>query len=223
MPGSPDPGGAVADPRLRRFTRTERLLHWLLAGTFLVMLVTGVILYSPALAGVVERPVAKEWHLVSSVVLLLGLPAIALVGDRRAVRGTLRDLDRFDRDDLAWLRTAPGRALGGTRPAPPQDRFNAGQKLGAALLGGTTVALFLTGGLLWLAERESAFRIAGAVAAHDVVALVAGVLVVGHVWKAALAPGTRHSMRGMTLGWVRRSWAREHHAKWVARGERERP
>lgn len=218
MPGSPDAAAAV-DPRLRRFSRTERALHWLLAGTFLVMLATGVALYSPALAGVVDRPTAKQWHLVSAVVLLAGLPLIALAGDRRGVRRTMRDLDRFDADDLAWLRAAPARALGSRRPVPPQDRFNAGQKLAAALLGGTTVALALTGGLLWLAERDASFRIAGAVGAHDVVALVSGILVIGHVWKAALAPATRHSMRGMTVGWVRRSWAREHHAKWAARAE----
>ena len=39
-------------------------------------------------------------------------------------------------------------------------------------------------------------------------------LVLGHLYMAMLNPSTRHSLRGMVLGTVRRDWAREHHAKW---------
>ena len=43
---------------------------------------------------------------------------------------------------------------------------------------------------------------------------VAVPLVVGHLYLALVHPATRHSLRGITLGTVRRDWARRHHADW---------
>src|SRR5262249_47501394 len=43
-------------PRVSRFSRTERALHWLLAVCFFVLLATGLALYLPSLANVVDRP-----------------------------------------------------------------------------------------------------------------------------------------------------------------------
>ena len=39
-------------------------------------------------------------------------------------------------------------------------------------------------------------------------------LVAGHLYLALVHPATRHSLRGITLGTVRRDWAHRHHAKW---------
>ena len=39
-------------------------------------------------------------------------------------------------------------------------------------------------------------------------------LILGHLYLALLNPSSRHSLRGMTLGSVRRDWAARHHAKW---------
>ena len=41
------------------------------------------------------------------------------------------------------------------------------------------------------------------------------VLFLGHLWFALILPSTRHSLNGMTRGWVRRDWARRRHPKWV--------
>jgi len=49
---------------------------------------------------------------------------------------------------------------------------------------------------------------------HDIAMYIAIPLVIGHLYMAMLNPSTRHSLRGMVLGTVRRDWAREHHAKW---------
>ena len=41
------------------------------------------------------------------------------------------------------------------------------------------------------------------------------VLVAGHLYLAVIHPATRESLRGITTGSVRTSWARQHHRKWV--------
>ena len=193
--------------RVARFGRTERALHWAHATAFLGLLATGLVLYLPSLAATVgRRPLVKEVHLLTAVAWVAALATIVALGDRRALRATLRELDRFDADDLRWLR---GRRA-------PQGRFNAGQKLNAALTAAFAVLFAVSGTLLWLGERDTRFRWASTILLHDGLALVSLVLLVGHLYLAVINPRTRHALRGMTLGTVDERWAREHHSKWPA-------
>ena len=207
---------SASGKRILRFTRSERALHWLLAATFFVMLFTGLCLSVSSFEGILDRPTAKAWHLWSAVVLAVGLVLIVVFGDRSALRRSAREIDRFDGDDGRWLRGAPRRVLNG-RPAPPQGRFNAGQKLNAALIGGLMLGMYGTGILLWYGERDTTYRFSGTVIVHDWATLILMVLVAGHLYLALLHPATRHALRGMTVGDVNEDWARKHHPKWVER------
>ena len=40
-------------------------------------------------------------------------------------------------------------------------------------------------------------------------------LVLGHLYLSLVNPSTRHSLSGITRGWVREDWALKHHAKWA--------
>jgi formate dehydrogenase subunit gamma len=204
--------------RIRRFSRTERAAHWLLAIGFFVLLGSGLALYLPSLAAHVDRPTAKAIHIDAAIALGVGLVAVAVLGNRRAVRGTLRDLDRYDADDARWLAGAPRRLVSG-EPSPPQGRFNAGQKLNAALVAGLMVVMAVTGFLLWYGERDTRYRFAGTVDIHDWGTLLLLALVAGHVYLSVLHPATRHALRGMTVGDVDRDWALEHHAKWAEQAD----
>ena len=191
---------------VRRFSRTERVLHWIHASAFFVLLATGLVLYLPSLAAAVgRRPVVKEVHLVTALVWAVALVAVVVAGDRRGLRRTLRELDVFDADDWRWL---SGRRA-------PQGRFNAGQKLNAALTAAFAVLFVVSGLLLWLGERDTRFRFGSTIVLHDVLTLASVALLAGHLYLAVLHPSTRHALRGMTLGTVREEWAREHHAKWA--------
>jgi formate dehydrogenase subunit gamma len=200
--------------RIRRFSATERVAHWILAASFFVLLGSGLCLYLPSLANVVDRPTAKAWHLDSAIALGVGLVLVAVAGDRRALGRSARELDRFDRDDVRWLAEGPARLVSGGQ-APPQGRFNAGQKLNAALVGGGMIVMAVTGFLMWYGERDTRYRFAGTVTIHDWGTWLLTLLVLGHVYLAVLNPATRKALRGMTLGDVDREWAREHHRKWV--------
>jgi formate dehydrogenase subunit gamma len=204
----------MAPRRIARFTRTERAAHWLLAVTFFAMLFTGLCLSVSSFGGILDRPTAKAWHLGSAIALAGGLAAITLLGNRRSLADSAREIDRFDRDDGDWLRGAPARIVTG-RSAPPQGRFNAGQKLNAALIGGLMLAMYATGFLLWYGERDTTYRFSGTVLVHDWGTLILMFLVAGHLYLAVLHPATRHALRGMTLGDVDEDWARRHHAKWA--------
>ena len=172
-----------------------------------MLLGSGLVLYLPSLAVVVgRRPLVKDIHLWSGIGWVAMLALMILLGDRRGLARTARELDGFDRDDVRWLT--------GRRPAP-QGRFNAGQKLNTALTAAFTVLFLVSGLLLWLGERHTQFRFASTVLLHDGLMYVSLVLLVGHLYLAVLHPATRHALRGITLGTVDEEWAAKHHAKWT--------
>jgi formate dehydrogenase subunit gamma len=190
---------------VRRFSRTERALHWVHAAAFLLLLASGLVLYLPSLAELVSRrPLVKDAHLLTAVAWAVALVAVVAVGDRPGLRRTVRELDVFDADDRRWL---CGRRA-------PQGRFNAGQKVNAALTAAFALLFSVSGVLLWLGERDTRFRLDGTIVLHDVVAYVSVALLCGHLYLAVLHPATRHALRGMTVGTVREDWARKHHEKW---------
>jgi formate dehydrogenase subunit gamma len=203
----------VASRRIRRFSVTERALHWVHALAFFVLLATGLILYLPTFDFVGNRPLVKGIHLWCAVGWAVAIVLVVVLGDRRGLRRTLREFEMFDRDDRLWLR----------RVAAPQGRFNAGQKLNAALTAAFALLFAVSGFLLWYGERNTSFRFAGTIVLHDGLMWISLFLLVGHIFLAAIYPRTRHAMRGITTGSVDIDWAREHHRKWVAELEARPP
>ena len=190
-----------------RFTLTERLLHWVHAAAFFVLLGSGLVLYIPVLSREISRrPLMKDIHIWTAVAWAAAIALIVIVGNRRALARTIREIDLFDRDD--------GRYLAGDLRAP-QGRFNAGQKVNASLTAAFTVLFLVSGLLLWLGERDTRFRFASTVVLHDGLMYAALALLVGHLYLALIHPATRHALRGMTVGTVDESWARAHHPKWA--------
>lgn len=209
MTGTPGSGARTALASVayvRRFSRTERALHWIHATAFFVLLGSGVVLYLPVLSTAVSnRPLVKAIHVYTAIAWFLALVLVVVVGDRSGLRRTLRELDTFDRDDRRWL----------TARAAPQGRFNAGQKLNAALTGAFAVLFVVSGFLLWYGERDNDFRWTSTILLHDGLTVLSVFLVSGHLYLTLIHPTTRHSLRGMTRGSVREDWARRHHGKWA--------
>jgi formate dehydrogenase subunit gamma len=204
--GAPARAGYVV-----RFGGAERALHWLLAVTFLAMMATGLILYLPVFAQLAaNRPLWKGIHLGAAIAFWAGLVLLLPFGHRQ-LRATARQIDRFDRDDGRWLAWAVTRR--GAEPA--QGRFNAGQKLNTAIVAGLLVVFTVSGLLMYLQESDAAFRGTSAIRAHDWATWLAVPLVAGHLYLAVVNRSTRHSLRGIVLGTVRRDWAARHHGKWA--------
>ena len=175
------------------------------------MLVTGLILSLPSLAELAaNRQLWKSIHLGAALAFWLGLLGL-LSSAGLELRQTAGEIDRFDDDDRDWLRWSVAR--GG--PEPPQGRFNAGQKLNAAIIAGLMIVFTVSGVLIYLQETNAAFRgRTSAILVHDVATWISIPLILGHVYLATLNRSTRHSLRGMIRGTVRRDWARRHHPKW---------
>ncbi len=187
---------------IRRFSKTERAAHWLIAAAFGIMLLSG--------GQVPHRwTLTTFWfdvHVGAAVVLIAGLAGLLLAANGRALRTTASELRRIDAEDRAWL--SPARLIS-RRPPPPAGRFNAGQKLNArlALLG--ILALYATG-IYLVTIGNTAFG-----TLHGPAAFLTSALIAGHIFMAVLNPSTRHALRGMTLGSVEREWAEHHFPRWA--------
>ena len=177
---------------VRRFSRTERTLHWVNAAGFLLLLVTGLILYLPRLSILVgRRPLVKDVHFWGGVGWISALALVALLGDRRGLLRTVRDLERLE-----------------------PSRFNVGQKINALLTAAFAILFLASGLLLFFGERDTRFRWASTVVLHDGLLYASLALLLGHLYLALIHPATRHSLHGMTTGKVSEEWARRHYPRW---------
>ena len=200
---------------VERFTLTERLLHWVHASAFSVLLGSGLVLYLASLsAAVARRPLIKDIHFWTGISWAGAILLIATLGNRRALVQTVREIDLFDRDDRRFL---------AGHLHSQQGRFNAGQKVNAVLTAAFATLFFVSGLLLWYGERDTRFRLSGTVYLHDTLMYLSVVIVAGHLYLSLIHPTTRHALRGMTRGTVRADWARVHHPKWLSAGTRPTP
>jgi formate dehydrogenase subunit gamma len=124
-----------------------------------------------------------------------------------AYRQDLRRLNRFTPRDWRWL-LSRSRRDGSIRVG----KFNAGQKLNAALSGGAIAALLGTGIIMYFPSLTQLSWRTGATFVHDWFALAVGSLVIGHIFYAMKDSEAR---RGMRTGRVSASWARTEHAAWA--------
>jgi formate dehydrogenase subunit gamma len=192
--------------RIRRFSRTERALHWVHASAFFVLLGSGLVLYLPRLSEfVARRQLVKDVHLYTGLAWAILIALLLVLGVRHGLRATIREIERFDREDVRWLLLRGGMAA----------RFNAGQKLNAIVTAAFAVLFAISGFLLWYGERDTRFRLANTILLHDGLMYVSLVLLAGHLYLSLIHPATRHALRGITSGSVDAAWARRHHPRWA--------
>ena len=142
---SPPADTEEASMLVGRFSRAERLVHRAVAVLMLSCIATAAILYNGFLSAPVgHRRMVKLIHVFSGYALpipiLLGLVSTAY-------RADLRRVNRFSPADRRWLRSRNRRDA-----TIPVGKFNAGQKLDAALSGGAIVVLLATGTLMYVPD-----------------------------------------------------------------------
>lgn len=197
--------------RILRFSAFERAIHWLVAGSFIILGLSGLnvtvgkFLLLP-LVGEQAFAAFSQWakyaHNYLAWPFMLGLVFMFLVWVAHNIPG---------RVDLEWIRRGGG-LIG--KDHPPARKFNAGQKgiFWAVIIGGA--ALSVSGIYLLF----PAF--AGGVLASqfwNIVHGIAGVLLIAvilaHIYIGTL--GMEGAVDAMTTGDVDLNWAKEHHSLWV--------
>jgi formate dehydrogenase subunit gamma len=200
-------GGVPIPPAILRFDLTERVVHWVNAVMFLILVFTGATLYlSPLQSLIGRRALIEDIHIYTGIALPFPL-AVSLCGRwGRALRADLGRLNRWTKADRVWLRSrgrGPGLELG---------KFNAGQKLNAAFIAGAGLVMLGTGLIMkWYHPWPLSWR-TGATFVHDWLSIAVGVVIAGHIGMALRDPD---ALRSMVVGTVSRRWAASRAPGWI--------
>ncbi|MBL8524113.1 MAG: formate dehydrogenase subunit gamma [Betaproteobacteria bacterium] len=196
---------------IERFNSVERMAHWTMAISFVVLAVTGIIILFgkyvllPVLGASVFSwitIVGKNIHNFVGPLFLFSIVVFFFI--------YVKD-NFFNGNDFAWLSKFGGLLSGNHVPS---GRFNGGEKLWfwlGVVIFGTIVSV---SGLLLLFPNWNTARelMAEANLFHAIGAIAFAAISLGHIYIGTI--GTEGAYKGMREGYVDETWAKEHHALW---------
>lgn len=218
---------------ITRFKAIERFSHWLMAGSFVILAITGLnMVYGKFVLLPILGPDAfsaltvagKYSHNFLAFAFMIGLVMSFFCWVTHNIPSKL---------DIEWLKQGGG--LFSDNAHPPARKFNAGQKIifWAVMLGGLSISL--SGwALLFPFETKMMAKTFGILNMvgfnlstdltplqeqqlqtiwHGIVGLVLIIIIIAHIYIGSL--GMQGAFDAMNSGEVDRNWAKEHHGLWV--------
>lgn len=224
---------------VERFNNIERFGHWLLAGSFIILGLTGLnMLYGRYVLMPVLGPeafamltqIGKYLHNYLAFAFMLGLAIVFVLWIK----------DNFPTlVDLKWLAKGGGLFTKGSHP--PSRRFNAGQKIifWLVILGGISISL---SGISLMFPFQTAmfaktfgvlnglgFNLPTEITPlqeqqlaqlwHNIASIFMICVILAHIYIGSV--GMEGAFAAMGEGRVDLSWAKEHHNLWVEKLEKE--
>ena len=191
---------------IRKSSVGEVVNHWLLAGSCILLMVTGYAFLfhvegiSNIFGGFESMKNVHNWGGVVFCVALL----ISMVH-------YLKDAFEYDADDLQWFKVAGG-YLSHKVKVPPMGKYNPGQKLYYLGIVGAGIAIAVSGFAIWLMKDNSTVMLVSQLV-HNVAFIVFVIAVPVHIYLSTLAnPGT---FQIMVNGMLPLSDARKKYPKWI--------
>ncbi len=194
-----------------RYDRGERVTHWIVAITFVLLALSGLAFFHPAFWAFTAVLGGGTWsRILHPYVGLVMFFFFGLMALRYWKDNVIQPYDR------EWQKRLPDILENRDEGLPEIDKYNIGQKqlFWAWVL--SMILLLVSGVVLW---RDMAtfsvplIRIAAVVHAVAAVVMILGFVV--HVYSAIF--WVRGSMHAMTRGTVSHGWARHHHPLWYRR------
>jgi formate dehydrogenase subunit gamma len=196
------------EDRILRYTLSERVLHWVAGLSYIHLLLTGLAFWSPYLFWLSMLfgggPTARFWH-----------PWVGLVFTASMVwmyRLWHRDM-RTTPADREWAKHLGDYIRNQDENLPPIGRFNIGQKQFFWLMFFGSIALLLSGVVMWLVnDIPWSWLRYTAVLVHAVAALltIGGFIIHVYMGTAMVRGGFTSIIRGE----VSAAWARMNHRLW---------
>jgi len=223
-----------------RFQAVERFAHWLMAGSFVVLAITGLVVLFGRMAIIPllgheafsTIAVASKWvHNNISWAFMLGLVMVFFLWVMHNIP---------NRTDLKWLAVGGGIFTKGVHP--PAKKFNAGQKMifwsvilfGASISASGLSLLFpfelpMFAKTFVILNNMGLPQIVGlgplpemlapheemqlATLWHTIVAFILIAIILAHIYIGSV--GMEGAFDAMGSGEVEEQWAREHHGLWL--------
>ncbi|OGN96527.1 MAG: hypothetical protein A2Y89_00635 [Chloroflexi bacterium RBG_13_51_18] len=207
---------------VERYKKPVRILHWVHAGAFTVLFLTGLVLFIPALGFLAQDSWTRIIHRVAAAVFIIA-PLIYLPLDWKSSWKGIKEAFNWGMDDVGWLKAAPAYYfLADEEAMPPQDHMNTGQKMWWLMVIIFGVVFVITGIIMWVFKTVApAALLQWMVLFHDIAFIATGVMFFVHIYLSVIHPLMRPTKTGawssMARGKVSAEYAKSHHAKWYAR------
>jgi formate dehydrogenase subunit gamma len=195
--------------RIERYSSATRLNHWIVAISFVLLALSGLALFHPALFWMTSLFGGGPWtrilHPFIGCFMIIAFAPLAM---------NLWRQNYLERRDWVWLRKIGDVVENREGALPEVGRYNAGQKLLFFTIVVCLGVLLLSGLLIWRQYFSGYFSVdlvrIGALL-HAFVAFVLICAIIVHIYAAIWVKG---SIRAMTRGWVSLGWAWKHHRAW---------
>jgi formate dehydrogenase subunit gamma len=206
-------------PAIQRYTANDRSNHWLTAITFVMLALSGLALFHPAMFWLTALFGGGPWtrilHPFIGLVMFCSFMGLAL---------RFWHHNFLDKADVEWMMKIGDVLQNREDRLPAIGSYNAGQKMLFWSLLACMLGLLVTGIVMWRAYFSQFFhidiiRIASLLHALCAFVLIAAIAV--HIYAAIWIKG---SIKAMTRGTVSYAWARRHHRRWyneIVEGEKK--
>ncbi len=210
------------EQEIERYRRPTRILHWIHAGSFVILFLTGLILFVPPLGFLAQDSWTRVLHRVASVIFVI-IPLIYMVTNWKATWRGIKDAFVWGAADIGWLKAAPRYYfLSDEEAMPPQEHMNTGQKMWWFMVIVFGLIFLVTGLIMWFfKEAAPVALLQWMVFVHDIAFIATGCMLFVHIYLSVAHPMMRPLRIGawnsMARGKVSVDYAKSHHAKWYDR------
>lgn len=184
----------------------DRIVHWFIVAVGLMTFLTGFSFFYPsfqwldAISGTPQ--LARFVHPIAG--LMMCVPLLLML-----VR--YYSHNKWEKTDIAWFKSIKAVMFEDEENIPRVGHYNPGQKILFRAFVIFTIALIVTGIMMWqpyFAPYFESDAVSWAILIHALCAVGMLVFVIVHFWMATWVEG---SITGMLYGKVSMAWARKHH------------
>jgi formate dehydrogenase subunit gamma len=195
--------------RIIRYSAGTRINHWIVAISFVLLALSGLALFHPALFWLTSLFGGGPWTRILHPFIGCVMVAAFYLLAAHFWRDNL-----MQQRDWIWLRKIDDVIGNREENLPDVGRYNAGQKLLFFTLVVCLIGLLLSGIAIWRVYFSEFFSIGvirAAALLHAFFAFVLIFAIIVHIYAGIWVKG---SVRAMTRGWVSPGWAWKHHRAW---------
>ena len=196
-----------------RFRKRAILVHWLHFVPFVVLLVTGALMFFDATGMSGGRQVRVVHQFAAAFYVVV--PVFYAIVDPKGAMSFLKLTFQWERSDLAWLRASLGFYFGRKAQMPPQGYLNGDQRLWQLIVVVSGAVFVLTGTLQWFFKLKIPLEFYQWVTlSHAAAFVVILVAFFAHLYLTTLHTAFEESLSAMLDGKVSPSYARDRYGKW---------
>jgi formate dehydrogenase subunit gamma len=205
----------MTNNKVEKYRKAVRVLHWVHTGAFILLFLTGLVLFIPGLGFLAEDGWTRYIHRIGAAIFIIA-PIIYTILDPGSVARGLKQAFTWGSDDMGWLKAAPRYYfLGDEKDMPPQGAMNTGQKMWWLMVIVFGVIFVITGIIMWFAKTAAPpALLQWMVFIHDVSFIATGAMFFLHIYLGVIHPLMTEAWGSMINGKISAEYAKAHHGKW---------